>query len=131
MSPPVVPNIATSATTIATGTVKTVAELDADLNCMEQQWAQTSTRPLPEGIRNAVMNLRAASVIQEAAAAQPVGAPVYNVQVSGNGEKREDVKGGKVSEKEIEMESTTRRGEVQKESVKEEKVEEVRTVPER
>ena len=41
-------------------------------------------------------------------AVQPVEVPAYNVQVSGNGEKQGDVKGGKMSEKE--MESTKRRG---------------------
>jgi hypothetical protein len=50
-SPPVSSNTATSApAALATGTVKTVAELDAKLLCMEQRWAQTSTSPLPEGI---------------------------------------------------------------------------------
>jgi len=129
-SPPVSSNTATSTTTtIATGTVKTVAELDAKFNCTEQQWAQTSTSPFPEGLRNAVMAFRAALVIQEAAAVQPVGAPVYNVQVSEKGEKREDVKGGNMSEKMMEMESTKRGGEEQeKESGKEEKVKEVYTI---
>jgi hypothetical protein len=50
-SPPVSSNTATSATTIANGTVKTVAELNAKLKRMEQQWAQTSASPLPEGIQ--------------------------------------------------------------------------------
>ena len=118
-SPPVMSNTATSATTIATGTVKTVAELDAKLNRMEQQWAKTSTSPLPGGIQNAVMALRATLVIQEAAAAQPVEAPIYNV-LSGNG--------GDVKASEEEMESTIRRGEKEKESANEEKVE-ARTAP--
>jgi hypothetical protein len=52
--------------------------------------------------------------------------PVYNVQVSGNGEKQGDVRGGKTLSKE--MESTKRGGEEQeKESAKEEKVKEVYT----
>ena len=63
MSPPVVSNTATSATTIVNSTVETVAELNAKLKCMEQKWAQTSTSPLPEGIQNAVMDLRAALVL--------------------------------------------------------------------
>jgi hypothetical protein len=108
-SPPVMSNTATSATTIATGIVETVSELNAKLNCMEKQWAQTSTRPLPKGICNAVMNLWAALVTQEAAAVQPVGAPVYNVQVSRNGEKWEDVKGGKMSEMMESMKRSRRR----------------------
>ena len=125
MSPPVLSNTATSAP-LATGTV---AELDAKLLCMEQRWVQTSTSPLPEVLRNAVMAFRAALVIQEAAAVQPVGAPVYNVQVSEKGEKREDVKGGNMSEKMMEMESTKRGEEEQeKESGKEEKVKEVYTI---
>ena len=89
-SPPVVSNTATSATTIANSTVKTVAELDAKLKQMEQKWAQTSTSPLPEGIRNAVMDLRAALVLREAAVAQPVEAPIYQVQMSGDEEEQED-----------------------------------------
>jgi hypothetical protein len=63
MSLPVSSNKATSATTIMTSTVKTVAELDTKL-CMEQRWAQTSTSPLPEGIQNAIMDLRTALVVQ-------------------------------------------------------------------
>ena len=125
MSPPVLSNTATSA--LATSTVKTVAELDAKLLCMEQRWAQTSTSPLPEGIRNAIMDLRAALVIQEVVVIQPVEVPAYNVQVSRNREKQGNVKRGKMSEKE--MESTERRGEEQeKESTKEEKIEEVHTI---
>jgi len=126
MSPPVSSNTATSATALATGTVKTVAELDAKLLCMEQKWAQTSTSPLPEGIRNAVMDLRAALVIQEAVAVQPVEVPAYNVQVSGNGEKQGDVRRGKISEKE--MESTKRGGEEQEKESAKEKVKEVHTI---
>ena len=106
-SPPVSSNTATS--TLATSTVKMVAELDAKLLCMEQRWAQTSTSPLPEGIRNAIMDLRAALVIQESVAVQPVEVPAYNVQVSRNREKQGNVKREKMSEKE--MESTARRGE--------------------
>jgi hypothetical protein len=123
-SPPVVSNTATSATTIANGTVETVAELDAKLKQMEQKWAETSTSPLPEGIRNAVMDLRAALVLQEAAA-QPVEAPIYQVQMSRNGEEREDEKDEKMKEsaKRIAQEREKR----EKESVKEEKLEEVRT----
>ena len=53
--------------------------------------------------------------------------PAYNVQVGGNGEKQGDVKGGKMSEKE--MESTKRGGEEQEqESTKEENVKEVHTI---
>jgi hypothetical protein len=101
-SPPVSSNTATSApTTLATGTVKTVAELDAKLLCMKQRWAQTSTSPLPEGIRNAVMDLQAALVTQEAVAVQPVEVPAYNVQVSRNGEKQGDIRRGKMSGKQM------------------------------
>jgi hypothetical protein len=72
------------------------------------------------------MDLQAALVIQEVVAGQPIEVPVYNVQVSGNGEKQGDVRGGKISEKE--METTKRGGEEQeKESIKE-KVEEVHTI---
>ena len=93
---------------------------------MEQRWAQTSTSPLPEGIQNAVMDLRAALVIQEMVAVQPVEVPAYNIQVSGNGEKQGDIRGGKISGKE--MKSMKRgAGEQEKESAKEEKVEEVHT----
>ena len=53
--------------------------------------------------------------------------PAYNVQVSGNREKQGDVRGGKISEKE--MESTKRGGEEQEqESTKEENVKEVHTI---
>jgi hypothetical protein len=49
------PIAATSATTtIVNGTVTTVAELNVKLNRMEQQWVQTTTSPLPEGIQNAL-----------------------------------------------------------------------------
>ena len=48
------------------------------------------------------MDLRAALVVQVAVAVQPVEVPAYNVQVSGNGGKQGDVKGGKMSEKEME-----------------------------
>ena len=61
--------------------------------------------------------------MQEAVAVQPVGAPVYNIQVSERGEKWEDVKGGKMPEK-MEMESMKKGGEEQEE----EKVEEVHTI---
>ena len=57
MSPPVLLNTATATTTttITTGAVKTVAELDVKFNRTEQQWAQTSTSPFPEGLQNTVM----------------------------------------------------------------------------
>jgi hypothetical protein len=74
------------------------------------------------------MDLRAALVVQVAVAVQPVEVPAYNVQVSGSGEKQGDVKGGKMSEKE--MKSTKRGGEEQEqeqESTKE-KVKEVHTI---
>lgn len=87
--------------TSTTGTVKTVVELNARFCCMQEKWAQTSTSPLPEGIRNAVMEFQAALVIQETAATQPLGAPVYNVQVSEGG-KQEDGEGGKEEGKKAE-----------------------------
>jgi hypothetical protein len=72
------------------------------------------------------MDLKAALVIQEAVSVQPVEVTVNNVQVSGNREKQEVVRGGKISEKDIE--STKREGEQwEKESTKE-KVEEVHTI---
>src|ERR1700736_3141437 len=72
------------------------------------------------------MDLQAALVIQEAVAVQPVEVPAYNIQVSRNGEKQGDMRGGKISGKE--MKSMKRgAGEQEKESAKEEKVEEVHT----
>ena len=51
-------------------------------------------------------------VIQEAAAAQSVGVPVYNIQVSREGGRREDDEGGR-AEMEMGIESTNRKGDKQ------------------
>jgi hypothetical protein len=71
------------------------------------------------------MDLQAALVLQEAAAAQPVEAPIYQVQMSRNEEEREDEEDEKMKEsaKRIAQEQEKR----EKESVKEQKLEEVRT----
>ena len=46
-------------------------------------------------------------MVQEAVAVQSEEVPAYNVQMSGNREKQGDVKGGKMSEKEM---KSTKRG---------------------
>jgi len=97
---------------IATGTVQTVAELDAKLNRMEQQWAKTSTSPLPGGIRNAVMGLT--SCISDTRGSGGATSRSANIQCI------ERQWGGCQGVRE-EMESTIRRGEKEKESANEEK----------
>jgi hypothetical protein len=52
--------------------LNTVASCDTRLLQMEQEWAQTRSGPFPNGIRNAIVNLRAALVIREAEAEEAI-----------------------------------------------------------
>jgi hypothetical protein len=58
----------TPAYTYPVASANTVAQVDIRLLEMEQNWVQTRAGPFPEGIRNTVMDLRAALVIREEAA---------------------------------------------------------------
>jgi hypothetical protein len=37
--------------------MNTVGKIDAQLTCIEQNWAETQSRPFPEGIQNAIAKL--------------------------------------------------------------------------
>jgi hypothetical protein len=52
--------------------LNTVAHCDARLLQMECEWKLTRSGPFPEGIRNAIANLRAALVIWEAEAEEAI-----------------------------------------------------------
>ena len=72
------------------------------------------------------MALQATLMVQEAAVAQPVGAPVFNVQASRNGEKQEDDKDKKEKESTRRVAKEWEKREVG--DMKAEKVEEVCTM---
>jgi hypothetical protein len=54
--------------------LNTVAQCDIRLLQMELDWKLTRSGPFPEGIRNAIANLRAVLVIREAKASQKIPA---------------------------------------------------------
>jgi len=73
--PEVKPTVIATSTVVPTHTntsaaLNTVVQCDARLLQMENEWKLTQSGPFPDGIRNAIANLRTALAIQEAEASE-------------------------------------------------------------